>query len=276
MGQFNPDSSLEVRKLEAAEQAYWPFQRIYDCEGHRRIVPMFDPASENDDRQDSSNSTVASKWDLPDFVLPISNRKDGGLLMDTSYFEKSCTKIPVSGSNINLESCGGKIFYMGIIDILQQFNTRKRLEAQCRRLEAQHQLIAQIADFCRRINKDPATSSNHIASNPNVGSWWDNPSCVHPVLYADRFRRFFDQYTKQYKTVAIEKQESAKDQSDLSKDPPAVFTLDDISDDDDEEENVETVVFFDDKCDRKKEMKVEISPNNILKPKKSKSRRNPS
>lgn len=51
---------------------------------------------------------------------------------------------------------------MGVIDVLQQFNIRKRIEAKLRRLQ---------------------------------GSGWADASCVHPSLYADRFMSFFDQYT---------------------------------------------------------------------------------
>jgi hypothetical protein len=57
----------------------------------------------------------------------------------------------------------GDTIYIGIIDILQQFNIRKRVEAQYRRQGT---------------------------------TGWEAASCVHPTLYADRFVRFFDEYTE--------------------------------------------------------------------------------
>lgn len=51
---------------------------------------------------------------------------------------------------------------LGIIDILQQFNSRKRVEAKFRYLQTRSR---------------------------------ESPSCVHPQLYADRFITFFDEYT---------------------------------------------------------------------------------
>ena len=57
----------------------------------------------------------------------------------------------------------GKLFYMGIIDILQQYNVRKRIEARYRQVH---------------------------------GAGWQGASCVHPDLYADRFIQFFDEYSQ--------------------------------------------------------------------------------
>jgi len=215
--QFHLENSIEVRKLEAAEQLYWPFQRIFDSLGNRRMVPVLSPVEDTDDRQDSSNSTVSTKWELPEFVSPISNRKDAGLVMDISHFDLPL-KMPPTSNDPHMKYCDGKIFYMGIIDILQQFNTRKRIEAQYRRLR---------------------------------GSGWADASCVHPILYADRFLRFFDEYTKQYGTNAIEKKESNDEKSEQR----PMLTLEDISDD--EDEHVETVVFFDENCSPENK-KVEI------------------
>jgi len=60
------------------------------------------------------------------------------------------------------QECDGKIYYIGIIDILQQFNVRKRLEARLRKIQG-----------------------------GEIGA-----SCVHPEVYADRFVNFFDEYTQ--------------------------------------------------------------------------------
>jgi hypothetical protein len=94
----------------------------------------------------------------PTFTPPLSNRKDGGFVMDTSGFN-----LPLKvNMGVSTQYLDGKIFYMGIIDILQQFNVRKRLEARFRRIK---------------------------------GGGWEGASCVHPFVYADRFVRFFDEYT---------------------------------------------------------------------------------
>ena len=82
--------------------------------------------------------------------------------MDTSQIDLP-VKMSVAGAPHLAEYCDGKIFYMGIIDILQQFNIRKRGEARWRRVG---------------------------------GKGWEAASCVHPNVYADRFLRFFDEYTE--------------------------------------------------------------------------------
>lgn len=243
--QFHPENSIEIRKLEAAEQVYWPFQRLFDSLGHRRMVPILTPVEDTDDRQDSSNSTVSSKWELPDFISPVSNRKDAGLVMDVSHFNLPLN-IPSTSNHPHLQHCGGKIFYMGIIDVLQQFNTRKRAEAHYRRL---------------------------------LGSGWADASCVHPIRYADRFIKFFDQYTKQY----LENQgslspSSSTDKANIKKDnvhEQPMLTLEDISDDD--EDGHETIVFFDEQCEKEgNNKKVKIRSINTQKVTKSKNRKKPS
>ena len=72
------------------------------------------------------------------------------------------------------QPCEGKIFYMGIIDILQQYNVRKRFEARYRRVQ---------------------------------GSGWQDASCVHPDLYAERFLKFFDEYTQRESQDVLEEGE---------------------------------------------------------------------
>mmetsp|Transcript_35076 Transcript_35076/g.53809 ORF Transcript_35076/g.53809 Transcript_35076/m.53809 type:complete len:93 (+) Transcript_35076:15-293(+) len=78
---------------------------------------------------------------------------------------------------------------MGIIDILQQFNIRKRLEARYRRM---------------------------------LGGGWADASCVHPNLYAERFLRFYDEYTQ----MLHKEQEDENDN------------------DDNDSDNVEQIEFF--------------------------------
>merc|ERR1719428_2506382 len=81
-------------------------------------------------------------------------------MMDTTGLEKPI----MFKSNTGKEHrCEGKIYYMGIIDILQQFNTRKRIETGYHRVE---------------------------------GSGWQDHSCVHPDVYAERFIKFFDEYSQ--------------------------------------------------------------------------------
>mmetsp|Transcript_33095 Transcript_33095/g.72569 ORF Transcript_33095/g.72569 Transcript_33095/m.72569 type:complete len:323 (-) Transcript_33095:123-1091(-) len=129
-----------------------------------------------------------SKWPIPEFVAPISNRKDGGLMMDVTGIELPMRRVDATRGKIQYYE--GKIFYMGIIDILQQFNIRKRIEAKLRRIQ---------------------------------GGGWQDASCVHPSLYADRFVRFFDEYSQRMAT---------------------------IEEDDEDLENVEEVVFYKNEKDK--------------------------
>lgn len=97
------------------------------------------------------------KLRLDDFSPPITSRKDGGLMMDLSTVHLPM-KVTAGGKT---QECECKIYYMGIIDILQQFNVRKRIEARYRKIKG-----------------------------GEIGA-----SCVHPDVYADRFVEFFDEYT---------------------------------------------------------------------------------
>lgn len=170
---------------KAIEDMYWPFHRFYDIQGLRRMTPIRDSligpntrkGNESAIEQKEENGTFlkamfastpspasmtcGGRHNLPTFEQPLSHRKDGGLMMDTTGTDLPL-KLIVPGAPHMAEYCDGKIFYMGIIDILQQFNIRKRLEARYRRLG---------------------------------GKGWEAASCVHPSIYADRFIRFFDEYT---------------------------------------------------------------------------------
>lgn len=180
-------SSIESETVveKAIEDMYWPFHRYYDIQGRRRLNPIresliAEPKKDKSkkaeqlieeesnmnwktlfaSRHPSSLSTGGSSG-LPTFEIPLSERKDGGFVMDLTDVNTPL-KLNVPGAPHMTEYCDGKIFYMGIIDILQQFNIRKRFEARFRRMG---------------------------------GKGWEAASCVHPNLYADRFVRFFDEYT---------------------------------------------------------------------------------
>jgi hypothetical protein len=181
------DEESEEYVEKVIEDMYWPFHRYYDLQGRRRLKPIKDDliAEENrcrngneskepDDTSNkkkyfklfSSSSAPSSfgespQYQIPVFERPLSERKDGGFMMDLTNVETPI-KINIPGAPHLAEYCEGKIFYMGIIDILQQFNIRKRLEARWRRMG---------------------------------GRGWEAASCVHPTIYADRFLRFFDEYT---------------------------------------------------------------------------------
>jgi len=149
---------MEWRKERATEQMYWPFHRFYDIRGRRRMEPMRSAA---ESAPESRHEGRMISWQIPNFDPPISNRKDAGFLMDTEHI-----KLPLAiyaNTEKGPQYCDGKIFYMGIIDVLQQFNVRKRVEAKWRRIH---------------------------------GAGWKDASCIHPNLYADRFLQFFDEYAQ--------------------------------------------------------------------------------
>jgi hypothetical protein len=218
----DPIDELERKKEEAIEQMYWPFNRLYNVHGRRRMVPIattfggerISEGDEDNSRSSDGDGDAAtavagnakatdssrehcscppgraetSKWPIPEFVTPISNRKDGGLMMDVTGIELPMRRVDATRGKIQYYE--GKIFYMGIIDVLQQFNIRKRIEAKLRRLQ---------------------------------GGGWQDASCVHPNLYADRFVRFFDEYSQRMAT---------------------------IDEDDEDLENVEEVVFYKNEKDK--------------------------
>lgn len=151
--------NLELKKEQTIEQVYWPFHRLHDIHGYRRMIPRRCPGCSSVDICTCDADTEA-KLNVGAFVPPLSDRKDGGLMMDTSGYE---LPIKFKTGNGREHLCEGKIFYVGIIDILQQYNTRKRIEARYRRAR---------------------------------GSGWHDASCMHPDLYAERFVRFFDEYSQ--------------------------------------------------------------------------------
>jgi 1-phosphatidylinositol-4-phosphate 5-kinase len=182
--QSKRESEEHVEK--AIEDMYWPFHRYYDLQGRRRLMPIKEElipvenkchnfSEDTEPKPMSQKSYLKLLWsssspssfgdspnyEIPTFEKPLSERKDGGFMMDLTDIETPI-KLSIPGAPHMAEYCDGKIFYMGIIDILQQFNIRKRIEARWRRMG---------------------------------GSGWEAASCVHPTIYADRFLRFFDEYT---------------------------------------------------------------------------------
>merc|ERR1712194_973964 len=109
---------------KAIEDMYWPFHRFYDIQGLRRMKPVRDSLVVPELKRGTD-----SQYELTTFEKPLSYRKDAGFTMDTSAIDLPL-KMSMPGAPHVVEYCDGKIVYMGIIDILQQFNIRKRVEAQ--------------------------------------------------------------------------------------------------------------------------------------------------
>lgn len=139
---------IELKKEQTIEQIYWPFHRFFDINGHRRMCPP---------RACETDSVLAKIWKIPDFTPPISDRKDAGFMMDTTGMS-----LPLVFHGEDDMEYEGKIFYIGIIDILQQYNARKQAETKYRKVEVRGRA---------------------------------EPSCVSPDDYASRFISFFDEYS---------------------------------------------------------------------------------
>ncbi len=157
---------VEKKKEQTIEQIYWPFHRFYDINGHRRM-------SLKKCYSDQNHSDLTKAWKIPEFVAPLSDRKDGGLMMDTSGLVMPM----VFNGKQGKMAYEGKIYYMGIIDILQQYNVRKRAETRYRKMEVRGK---------------------------------EEPSCVSPDDYAERFLAFFDQYSQKAKPATYGEEESTE------------------------------------------------------------------
>jgi 1-phosphatidylinositol-4-phosphate 5-kinase len=154
---FNEDT--ERKKLVTVEKLYWPFHHFFDIHGYRRMHPARCPTCNDTECKCSrEDSKAVDGYKVPKFVAPLSDRKDGGFVMDTTGLQLPIVWKGPTGE----QQCEGKIFYMGIIDILQEYNSRKSLESKYRRL---------------RSSKMQA-------------------SCVPPKNYGERFIDFFDEYTR--------------------------------------------------------------------------------
>jgi len=158
------DKDSECKKLVTIDKLYWPFHRLYDIHGHRRMVSVHCPRCDSDicKCHEKEDKRVLAGYNIPKFVAPLSERKDGGLEMDTAGL-----KLPmVFHGNQGPQLYCGKIFYMGIIDILQEYTSRKALESQYRWVQT--------------------------GGKPEA-------SAVPPGVYAQRFLNFFDEYTQRQK-----------------------------------------------------------------------------
>jgi hypothetical protein len=151
---------IEMKKEQTIEQIYWPFHRFWDINGFRRMKPKSCFRCDSQPCKCVGHAALIEAWGIPKFEPPLSNRKDGGLMMDTTGLELPLVFKGPTGDR----QYEGKIFFLGIIDILQQYNVRKRVETNYRKVE---------------------------------GMGNNEPSCVHPVDYAERFIRFFDEYSAQ-------------------------------------------------------------------------------
>jgi 1-phosphatidylinositol-4-phosphate 5-kinase len=151
------DEETERKKLATIEKLYWPFHLWFDIHGYRRLYPLESPYnhfSEDDDKK-------LKGYNIPTFVAPPSDRKDGGYEMYT----KGVSLPMIVKDHTGIERiCDGKIFYMGIIDILQEYTARKSLESTYR------------------------SFLNGRGSSTQV-------SCAPPPAYSDRFVQFFEEYT---------------------------------------------------------------------------------
>jgi hypothetical protein len=150
---------VEMKKEQTIEQIYWPFHRFYDINGHRRMKAKECYRCSKFPCICQGISDLIKAWNIPEFTPPLSERKDGGLMMDTTNINKPMVFHGRQG-DMPYE---GKIYYMGIIDILQQYNARKRMETAYRKIEVAGQ---------------------------------QEPSCVSPDDYADRFVRFFEECSR--------------------------------------------------------------------------------
>lgn len=153
----------ERKKQATVEKLFWPFHHMFDIHGHRRLAPV-------ECAQEEEKPTLTRSYQIPKFVPPLSDRKDGGFEMDVTGLS-----LPMKlTSSTNQDSAAntrellyeGKIFYMGIIDILQEYNSRKAVESRYRYLRS------------------------------SVVGALGGPSCVPPREYGKRFLDFFDEYTK--------------------------------------------------------------------------------
>lgn len=148
------NTETERKKQNTVEKLFWPFHHLYDIHGHRRWRPLLGD-------EDGGSGNI-NGYQIPTFLKPLADRKDGGFEMETTGLH-----LPLKREDGFLYE--GKIFYMGIIDILQEYNTRKSIESKYRYLRS---------------------------ALPNAAS------CVPPRDYADRFLEFFDQFSKRDMSAA--------------------------------------------------------------------------
>lgn len=153
------NNDIETKKAQTIEQIYWPFHRLHDIHGHRRMIPGPCFHCKSVPCQCKEDNQILKGYGIPNFVAPLSDRKDGGFMMDTNGLD-----MPMKYHNARTgeQLYEGKIFYLGVIDILQEYNSRKVVESRYRMLQGMDALEA---------------------------------SCVAPRDYAARFVKFFDMYS---------------------------------------------------------------------------------
>jgi len=210
---FTEDAGIEVpielekRKRETTKKRFWPFHSLYNVQGRRLISPHPD---------DDSSIRTEDDCIRPAFVSPISNRVDGGFLMDATGID-----LPVEYTQRNgkVELHEGQIFYMGIIDVLQQFNVRKKVEDTFLRYTGSAKVVLQKFNILKKDDYPGPTANTYARA-----------SCVHPNIYADRFLEFFNEYTTSSKASTLKPYQEGEEQKES----------DDI---DEDTENVEEVSF---------------------------------
>ena len=147
----------EQKKQATIEKLYWPFHHLFDIHGHRTLKLAKCGTSDEASGEYVPHECLQG-YNVLQFEPPLSDRKDFGLEMDTTGLSLPLVYKGPNGDQL----CEGKIFYMGIIDILQEYNSRKMVEAQYRLFQASGKAEA---------------------------------SCVDPTTYGHRFLDFFDEYT---------------------------------------------------------------------------------
>jgi 1-phosphatidylinositol-4-phosphate 5-kinase len=180
---------VEMKKEQTIEQIYWPFHRFYDINGYRRMKPKECYRCSQYPCACDGISDMIKAWGIPEFTPPLSDRKDGGLVMDTTGMSHPMVFHGKQGDLLY----DGKIYFMGIIDILQQYNARKRIETTYRKLEVRGRA---------------------------------EPSCVSPQDYADRFIRFFDEYSIRAHPKEIPEEEYTESENRMDNEVQTVVSSD--------------------------------------------------
>ena len=80
------DMDIEQKKHDTIEKLYWPFHRLFDIHGYRLLEPIYCTSCKQAPC-DCPRDRVLQGYKIPNFVAPLSDRKDGGFEMDTSGFE---------------------------------------------------------------------------------------------------------------------------------------------------------------------------------------------
>lgn len=158
-GSATMNNDIERKKAQTIEQIYWPFHRLHDIYGHRRTMPGACYHCKSVPCQCKEDQNLLRGYNIPKFAAPLSDRKDGGFEMDTTGLDLPMKFVSPKHGEVLYD---GTIFYLGVIDVLQEYNSRKVVESRYRMLQGMDALEA---------------------------------SCVAPKDYAARFVKFFDIYS---------------------------------------------------------------------------------